>query len=286
MYVALAFVAIAASGGRAQQEQAPVFKGRVDLVTLDVTVLDKDGHPVADLKPDDFVITLDKQRRPVQLLDYQSFGGPATTHVSAGAASVQVSNTGDTATTRRGGRVVLFMFDDLSFRPGDGKGFIAAAERALDQFGFDDLIGVVTSSGMGPAIDPTRDRSVVVAAFHDKRLVGRYDDDAAGYYIAINDSNPVARECGQSTPGATAPPSGKGGVGGPVVDESCPTKVLAAWKILGMMTGHRVSSQTAAYSAAIRALGAGPGPRVLIVVSGGIVYQKNPFADVGDPVGI
>jgi VWFA-related protein len=283
LYVALALTVVAAPS--AQQQPTPVFKGRVDLVTLDVTVVDKDGHPVADLKPDDFVITLDKQRRPVQLLDYQSFGGPARTDVAPGAASSQVSNVGGTApTTRRGGRVVLFMFDDLSFRPGDGKGFIVAAERALDQFGFDDLVGVVTSSGMGPIVYPTRDRRVIAAAFHDKRLVGRYDDDPAGYYIAVNDSNAVQRECGLTST-AIAPPAGKTGLAAPT-DETCPAKVMAAQRMLGFLTGRRVGLQLAAYSAAIRALGAAPAPRVLIVVSGGMPYNKSPFADAAVPLGI
>jgi hypothetical protein len=43
------------------QTQQPTFKGGVSLVTVDVTVLDKDGNPVRDLKPEDFEIKLNNK---------------------------------------------------------------------------------------------------------------------------------------------------------------------------------------------------------------------------------
>ncbi|HEX5068858.1 MAG TPA: VWA domain-containing protein [Vicinamibacterales bacterium] len=38
------------------QDQQPTFRARVDSVSVDATVTDKDGHPVTDLKPEDFEI--------------------------------------------------------------------------------------------------------------------------------------------------------------------------------------------------------------------------------------
>ena len=64
------------AAARAQTPQ-PVFRGGVDLVTLDVTVVDKDGQPIRGLKAEDFVVTLEKQARPVRALDFLEFGSAA-----------------------------------------------------------------------------------------------------------------------------------------------------------------------------------------------------------------
>jgi len=46
---------------RAQDPQQPrtTFKSTVDLVPVDVSVIDKNGRPVADLAPDDFTLAVD-----------------------------------------------------------------------------------------------------------------------------------------------------------------------------------------------------------------------------------
>jgi hypothetical protein len=50
-------------GPNATTQPQPIFRGGVDLVTLDVTVVDNDGKPVRGLKPSDFVgVTLEGRR--------------------------------------------------------------------------------------------------------------------------------------------------------------------------------------------------------------------------------
>ena len=71
-----------------QQPQAPVFRGGVELVALDVTVVDRDGKPVTGLKPEDFVVTLAGQVRPVRSFDYATFGAtPASEAVATSRAT-------------------------------------------------------------------------------------------------------------------------------------------------------------------------------------------------------
>lgn len=47
-------------------QQRPVFKGRIDLMQLDVTVLDKDGRPVRGLTKDHFTLLEDKTPQVIQ----------------------------------------------------------------------------------------------------------------------------------------------------------------------------------------------------------------------------
>jgi hypothetical protein len=49
---------------------SPVFRSGVTLVTVDVTVLDKDGRPVPGLAADDFQIKLNGKLQPVRALSY------------------------------------------------------------------------------------------------------------------------------------------------------------------------------------------------------------------------
>ena len=46
--------------------QGPTFHGGINLLRLDVTVVTDDGTPVTDLKPEEFVVTVDGKPRPVR----------------------------------------------------------------------------------------------------------------------------------------------------------------------------------------------------------------------------
>src|SRR6188768_4131410 len=72
------------------QQQAPVFRAGVEIVALDVTVVDRDGKPVTGLKPEDFVVTLSGQLRPVRTFDYATFGAAPPSEAAAAAPAREV----------------------------------------------------------------------------------------------------------------------------------------------------------------------------------------------------
>ena len=115
----LAAVALPSRPDAADPAQQPVFRGGVDLVTLDVRVIDKDGKPVRGLKPEDFVVTLEKQPRPVRALDFLEFGSAAG---STAEARQTTNQAGQAQPARRGGRVVVLLFDDLVLQAGARQG--------------------------------------------------------------------------------------------------------------------------------------------------------------------
>ncbi|MGH9410048.1 MAG: VWA domain-containing protein, partial [Vicinamibacterales bacterium] len=272
--------------------QQPTFKSGVELVTIDAIVVDKDGHPVTGLTPDDFIVTLEGHVRPVRLLDYREYGHHTTSNVPAGG---MVTTTPQAARQTRAGRIVVLVFDDLSFKPGPGKTLLAAAERTLSSFDADDLIGVTTTSALGPVVNPTRDRAAVIAALHDKRMIGRYDDSSAPYDITEEEAleirrdfpqdtlpRVIARECADPsvpkiTPLSVIPsPSEMAGPG------TCASAVRNAANMLGDMTLRRMTQQLTTYRDIIGTLSQAPDtPRLIIALTHGIALglDTSQYAD-------
>lgn len=282
----------------AQQKIAqtpPTFRSSESLVTLDVAVVDRDGKPVPGLTPDDFVVTLDSQRRSVRALNYRDFNAARTTAGDPVAAA-------SAASPKLTGRVFVLLIDDLSARPWEMAGLRASAERMLTSLNPDDRVGITTTSGLGPTVNPTLDRAAVRAALSSKGIVGRYDDDTIPYFITVpealeiqrtvadilsrkhgyGDPNSpnlyervVTRECGYD-------PHNKGGN-----DDTCPSRVIEEASELTKHIARRATDQLAAYTHVINAIGSGPGPRVVVALSMGIatgVMQGN-LADL-NPVSL
>src|SRR5580700_1857411 len=92
---AIALLGVLAGGAAVlgQTPQAPVFRGGVTLVSVDVTVLDHDGKPVPGLTADDFEVKLDGHVRPVRAAAYEEVSTPvASTASSPAAPAREVTN--------------------------------------------------------------------------------------------------------------------------------------------------------------------------------------------------
>lgn len=89
------------------QQPPPTFKSSVDLIRLDVTVVDDQGHPVDSLVPDDFEVRVNGTVRPVTALRYLDLG--TLTTANALGASMTSSNE-----PPPGGRIIVVAVDEES----------------------------------------------------------------------------------------------------------------------------------------------------------------------------
>jgi len=208
-------------------------------------------------------VKIDGTSRPVQTVDFLRFGEstigdapPAATREAAPAAAAS-----------QGAQTFLMVFDDLSFTPGAGKGMPVAGERLLKSLDVGALVGVIATSGQGANVSPTRDRSQVEAAL--KTLVGQRVDSSLPYFITTQEAididrgfirdvfeRVVARECEPD-------------------DEVCPAIIKGRARTLVTDSRRRVAQQLSSISQIIAAMARAPAPRVVILMTGGLMLQSD-----------
>jgi VWFA-related protein len=147
--------------------QQPVFRGEVDVIRLDVSVLDKRRQPVRGLTADDFTVTEDgKPQRIVAVSEIDmSESDPMPSawmrHVPRDVAGNDLSDqVGD-------GRIVAVVMDDWNI-PFDDLDIIIGARTVgryvIDQLGPSDVAAVIFPQQAGKTQDFTDDRLKLVEA--------------------------------------------------------------------------------------------------------------------------
>jgi VWFA-related protein len=167
--VALALASVLAAVLVAQQQ--PTFRSGVEVVAVDVRVVDSTGRPVWDLRPGDFVVTVDGRPRTLVTADFISYPVTAVaarpTSVSESAA-VPPSFSSNEAPSARG-RTVVLVADEENIRAGYGKWAGDAAGRFVDRMQPEDRIGLLIPRSQ-IRVAPTTDHAVVKAGL--SRVVG------------------------------------------------------------------------------------------------------------------
>ena len=192
-------------------EQQPVFRGRVDLVAVDVHVVDKTGRPVADLRPEDFRITVDGKLRTIETADYVAHPVRLTpAPAPSDSATLQpLLSSNLTVASGPPARTVMLVVDESNIQSGSGRHAIAAAERFIDLLGPRDRIGLALIPYGHANIDPTTDHAVVkealqhvVGRMQPAPQTGRFNLGLQEAFASMNNdrrtwAEAVRRECGK-----------------------------------------------------------------------------------------
>ena len=147
---------LAAAPWPQRQAAPPSFKTTTELVLVDVSVLDREGAPVAGLQPTDFRITVDRQPRRVVSVQFlnEAIRETPFAPTSPGAPSVPRFATNQTA---GGGRTGVIVVDELSLPLGSmGRAWMSIG-RLLDSFGPSDRLALVALPGPRVVVDFTND---------------------------------------------------------------------------------------------------------------------------------
>jgi VWFA-related protein len=199
--LALAVAAESTLSGQAERSQ-PSFPARAEAITVDVVVLDQDGHPVGGLTKDDFVLL--EGGRPQPIVAFEARQAPAAeagTRAAEQAALPQrvVSNVG--ARSARG-RVLVLLIDDLGLTPTMAQqlgpslaGWIREKAEPTDEITIETTSGDLWwSADVGAGRD---DLVAVLDRLRGKRSLPsstEWISDVEAYQIVVHESHAQAAE--------------------------------------------------------------------------------------------
>jgi VWFA-related protein len=232
--------------------QGPSFRGGIEIVVVEASVVDKAGVTVRGLTPQDFQVEFDGKAREVVAADLIEHRPPADTRNI------------DLASNESGlaGRSILLMVDQTSLRS-ESRAVLNRAERWLRTLGPADRVGFVTLPVTGPNVDFTTDHarirkalgSAVIAPDARAPIVSlRNVSVYEGLRIHNGDlftrNDVISRECRGE-------------------ERSCPNEIEMAARDIWMDSQFRVQAVLNAFYGLMRGLRAMPGVKHVVLLSSG-----------------
>lgn len=277
--LAAAFVCVAtADTVVAQPPQNPVFRSSVEVTSLDVGVVDRDGRPVSDLTPADFVVQVDGTPRRVVSAEWISLVTPPKPETPAPPPGYS-TNEGTT-----GGRLILLVIDQPNIRFGGAAGLRRAVNAFIDRLQPSDRIAAV---GIGPGATSTpftADRERVKQAI--ARMPGaRLNVPMFDFNIAISEAMAIRKGDGYTLERVLVRECGAPALNGALTidQELCRTRAeLAAQSMAasGVAESGETLIQLRALLLALKAIDL---PKTMVIVTEGFLLddQEGAVFDVG-----
>ncbi|MGQ0735448.1 MAG: hypothetical protein ACT4QD_17565 [Acidobacteriota bacterium] len=191
-----------AQQGPPQQGQ-PVFRGGIELLTVDATVIDRDGRQVTDLTPAEFVVEVDGDPRPVVSAEYlklvddtpRPIGAPRPT---LPAPSPDEAFFSTNARTLNPGRLILLLVDQGNIRVGQGRQVMRSATGFVDRLSPVDRVALVAIP-RGALVDFTmnheRVREGLLATVGQAQpFKGRFNISLTEAIVTVERSDALLRE--------------------------------------------------------------------------------------------
>jgi VWFA-related protein len=180
--------------------QTPAFRSGVELVTVDVAVLDRQGHPLKGLGPADFVVTVGGQPRRVVSAEFVDVTTARPDPVVRADAAAISTNEGSGL-----GRLFAFVVDQNTIEPGNVRHVARAASRFFNGLSFVDRSALMLIP-TGPNVNFTWAHDRVHDAL--QRVIGQASPQSAWEFGSLSDARDIAsrntmalrtvgqRECG------------------------------------------------------------------------------------------
>ncbi|HEY3579629.1 MAG TPA: VWA domain-containing protein [Pyrinomonadaceae bacterium] len=207
--VVLIFIAFAARAASAQTSQEKptepsddVIRVETNLVQTDVTVIDKKGHVVTGLKPDQFELRVDSKTQPLSFVEEVIAGGPAEETQLKNARDGRVNATPASPLPADSDRrpLIFFFVDDVHLAPESWARARALLLNFLDrQMKPNDRVAVVSTSGQIGFLQQLTDNKAVLREAI-RRLNPKYNPEATASKVTISesDANMVANHSDQA----------------------------------------------------------------------------------------
>lgn len=250
----------------------PTFRSGVDLVTVDATVLGRDGAPLDSLGPGDFTLEVDGHPRRVVSAQFVSQAGRDTRPIPIAAAHFSSNEESDP------GRLVMIAVDEAHIRRLEGRPAREAASRFIDALAPTDRIGVTGLARLG-SLEFTRDRLAIRRRL--STLVGQADPVFMQFNLGVSEALEIAdgsrtrladavlRECGRALSEyvnlARAADDAGGG------RDACPEQVEQESRALAQQAHIQARISLSALEALVTSLKDVAGPKTIVLLSEGMI---------------
>ena len=256
----------------AASAQQPVFRSRIELVTVDVTVVDGDGNPVKDLAANRFEISVDGSPRRVVWSEFVPHHSPP--EAAATAADHFTSNEGTNS-----GQLVLIAVDQSHIRRVEGLAALRAASAFIDALDPADRVAAVPVNH-GGGIQFTTEHAIVKRYL--QRLTGEASAMPVHFKIGLSEALAIAdgsrtrldqtvlRECGA--------PLGRFEnlrrlAETDAMRDPCPVQVEQEGRALAQQARTEARLTLDSLHALVQRLGEIDGPKTLVLLSEGLVAE-------------
>jgi VWFA-related protein len=252
--------------------QQPVFRSRIELVTVDVTVVDRNGDPVRDLTADRFEIKVDGVPRKVVWAEFV----PLRSVPLADAAAVDHFTSNEGANP---GQLVLIAVDQSHIRRVEGLAALRAASAFVDALDPADRVAAAPINHGGPIQFTTQHATV---KRYLQRLTGEATAMPVHFKIGLSEALPIAdgsrtlldqvvrRECGAPL-GRFENLRRMAEADG--MRDPCPVQVEQEGRALAQQARTEARLTLDSLHALIRRLGEIDGPKTLVLLSEGLVAE-------------
>ena len=272
-FVCVAAACVAWSVVALAQDEPPVFRAGVDVVTVPVRVLDSDGKPVEGLGAADFTIQVDGAPRKVASIEAVR----AERTVTREAPVQQTRSYSSNATApAAASRTILLIVDVGGFEMTQARLVADQIGELLEQLPPEDLVGLLTIPVGKPAVDPTADREKVRAAL--RTLMGGATPPTSRYQISPGEAIAIEEEGLER--GASGGPR-------PVLDmvierecfgegrgSTCPKLVVEQALRQARFIRDNVRRSLRAFTDITKALPASPELKHLVLITGGLFHEN------------
>lgn len=181
-WVLTAALAVAFAQEPAAQRPQTTFTASVELVSVDVTVLDRDGRPLDGLNAADFSLLVDGQPRRIATAEFVRPSAPETRPPVAAHYSSN-AHAGN-------GRLIALIIDQGNISAGRARAAVQSAMRFVKGLSPGDRVGLFVIPGPGPRINFTSQHAFILAQL--PKVVG-YASGFAPVRLGLGEASRIER---------------------------------------------------------------------------------------------
>jgi VWFA-related protein len=238
-----------------QQLPRPGFETHVDIVLVDAHVVDRNGKPIADLRPDEFEVEISGRRRRVASVQFVSYGGPPA------AAAPGTPTAASEPSPVRPRRMFIVAVDEHSLHISNAMAAVNAAERFIDRLQPDDLVGLHAYPTGAATHDLTSDHASVRRAL--QKIGGLYSEPASRLNLSPTEAIDIASGDREAQLAVFRRECASGGCS----QNDIRNEAISFAGSIEM----RVSQSVGGLRGLVRGLEQIPGRKTLVLVSGGLI---------------